>query len=425
MKASLPVPDAASNQCRRTTSPYKSPAMRVQQRVIRGCCGMHAPSCRQEEAFNIVSHGVGIPLALLLTSGLLDIAQSPSQGRMAILYGLCLLGLFSVSTMYHLVCWKFENDFANWYVQKGQLFDRSMIFLFIAASYTPFTAVMAHKEENDFSFSCLFYAVWAQAVFGLLYTIGPYFGTLPSWELPMYIMMGTSVFFCIRPLYADAPTGVIPCILGGGAAYLVGTYFYAAGRDGSIPYAHGIWHLFVIAGVCLVHIGVIIVFQDAVGLDDVAVPHRFKQSFKELKTDVQQLDHEFHTKVDLAVESAVHLKHDLDNAAADFQVNALHLKHDIDLATSNMRQEMHNAAADFQVNALHRARDLNLAATAMRQDMSLAMNNALATGEQVSLCLAERFAEHGSQCRAADLARCLAFNRTAMNNSSAVNRTEL
>ena len=67
-----------------------------------------------------------------------------------------------------------------------------------------------------------------------------------------YIMMGTSVFFCIRPLYADAPTGVIPCILGGGAAYLVGTYFYAAGRDGSIPYAHGIWHLFVIAGVCLV-----------------------------------------------------------------------------------------------------------------------------------------------------------------------------
>ena len=57
--------------------------------------------------------------------------------------------------------------------------------------------------------------------------------------------------------------------------------------------------------------------------------------------------------------------------------------------------------------------------------MSHAMNNALATGEQVSLCLALRFAEHGSQCRAADLARCLAFNRTAMNNSSAVNRTEL
>ena len=45
---------------------------------------------------------------------------------------------------------------------------------------------MAHKEENEFAFNCLFYAVWAQALFGLLYTVGPYFGTLPSWELPMY-----------------------------------------------------------------------------------------------------------------------------------------------------------------------------------------------------------------------------------------------
>jgi len=60
-----------------------------------------------------------------------------------------------------------------------------------------------------------------------------------------------------------------------------------------------------------VHIAVIIVFQDAVGLDDAAVPQALKLSFKELKTDVQQLDHKFHTKVDLAVESAVHLKHDL------------------------------------------------------------------------------------------------------------------
>ena len=106
-------------------------------------------------------------------------------------------------------------------------------------------------------------------------------------------------------------------------------------------------------------------------------------------------------------------------------MNALHLKHDLDLAAGNMRQEMQNAAADFQETALHRARDLNLAASAMRQDMKFAMNSALATGEQVSLCLAERFAMHGSQCRAADLARCLAVNSTAVNSSSAANRTEL
>lgn len=229
-------------------------------RISRGCCGTHVPTTRGEEVFNVLTHGVGIPLAFVLCSGLLSLATNPEQDQTAYLYGAALFALFFVSSTYHMVCWYYRNDMSHPYVQTGQLFDRSMIFVFIAASYTPFLTVMRVKEENEALFNGVLCLVWAQAILGTIYTLF-FIGTLERLELPMYIAMGGTALVCARPLYNDAPDGVITSLVSGGMAYLIGTYFYS--MDRKIPYSHGVWHLFVVAGVVFIHAGIYLSYLDA------------------------------------------------------------------------------------------------------------------------------------------------------------------
>jgi hemolysin III len=50
----------------------------------------------------------------------------------------------------------------------------------------------------------------------------------------------------IRPLYAALGPAGFAWLLGGGLAYTAGIVFYAL--DARLKHAHGIWHLFVLAG---------------------------------------------------------------------------------------------------------------------------------------------------------------------------------
>jgi hemolysin III len=61
----------------------------------------------------------------------------------------------------------------------------------------------------------------------------------------MYIAMGWLIVIAFGPMVEELSTTTIAWLLAGGAAYTLGTLFYH--RD-SLPYAHAIWHLFVLAG---------------------------------------------------------------------------------------------------------------------------------------------------------------------------------
>ena len=66
--------------------------------------------------------------------------------------------------------------------------------------------------------------------------------------LPMviYIVMGWLVLIAFKPLAAALPYAAVLWLVAGGLFYTLGIVFYAL--DKKLRHAHGIWHLFVLAG---------------------------------------------------------------------------------------------------------------------------------------------------------------------------------
>jgi hemolysin III len=62
----------------------------------------------------------------------------------------------------------------------------------------------------------------------------------------IYLLMGWLILFAMYPLVQALPTGGVALLVLGGVFYTSGIIFYAL--DGKMKHAHGIWHLFVLAG---------------------------------------------------------------------------------------------------------------------------------------------------------------------------------
>ena len=80
----------------------------------------------------------------------------------------------------------------------------------------------------------------AGVVFKLFYT-----GHFRRTSTALYIAMGWLALVAIVPLVRALPPATLGWMLAGGVAYTAGTAFYHNHR---IPYAHAIWHGFVLCG---------------------------------------------------------------------------------------------------------------------------------------------------------------------------------
>jgi hemolysin III len=61
----------------------------------------------------------------------------------------------------------------------------------------------------------------------------------------VYLLMGWLVVIAARPVLSNVPASGLIWLVAGGLCYTAGVIFYASKR---IPYAHVIWHVFVLAG---------------------------------------------------------------------------------------------------------------------------------------------------------------------------------
>ena len=188
------------------------------------------------EKLNAWTHLVG---ALLATAGsiwLLVMASldgSPQKIISVAIYGVTLVLLYSVSTVYHSV-----RGRSKVIMQK---FDHLSIYLLIAGSYTPFCLVTLH---GPWGWS-LFGIVWGMAVIGMLQEIKPR-SEARILSIVIYAVMGWIVLVAVKPLLAALGTAGFVWLATGGVMYTVGIIFFAL--DHRLRHAHGIWHLFVIAG---------------------------------------------------------------------------------------------------------------------------------------------------------------------------------
>ena len=62
----------------------------------------------------------------------------------------------------------------------------------------------------------------------------------------IYIVLGWMIVFALDPLLASFPPDGFRWVLAGGILYTLGIVFFVL--DHWYPFAHAIWHLFVLAG---------------------------------------------------------------------------------------------------------------------------------------------------------------------------------
>jgi hemolysin III len=188
------------------------------------------------EKFNAWTHLVGAVLASIGAVWLLVLASLDGEPRKIIsvaIYGITLVLLYSISTLYHSV-----QGRAKVIMRK---LDHLSIYLLIAGSYTPFCLVTLHGAWGWW----LFAIVWSLGLIGMLQEIKPR-SEARILSIVIYAVMGWIVLVAIKPLLAALGTAGFIWLASGGVLYTVGIIFFA--YDSRFRHWHGIWHLFVMAG---------------------------------------------------------------------------------------------------------------------------------------------------------------------------------
>jgi hemolysin III len=191
---------------------------------------------RREELANALTHGLGAVVSLGAGAVLITLTALWGDGWQlagAIVFCVALLMLYVASTLYHAI----SHPVAK---ARLKVFDHCAIYLLIAGTYTPFTLV---GLRGPWGWG-LFAAIWALAVSGIVFKLF-YTGRFKLLSTLIYIAMGWLVVVAIGPLLRALDAWTLAWLFAGGVAYTMGTLFYLNRR---IPYAHTIWHAFVLTG---------------------------------------------------------------------------------------------------------------------------------------------------------------------------------
>lgn len=191
---------------------------------------------KYEELFHSITHGVGAVLAAV--GAVYLIGRSLEEGdpwriaSMAI-YGITLVGLYTISSLYHGVR-------ARRLKRRLRVLDHSAIYLFIAGSYTPFLLLPLRGAWGWFMFAL----AWAMAVGGVVYKL-TLLDRFPRLSTLLYLAMGWVALVAIVPLVTRLSGETLTWLVAGGVIYSAGTLVFHMDR---VRYAHVAWHLFVLAG---------------------------------------------------------------------------------------------------------------------------------------------------------------------------------
>lgn len=189
-----------------------------------------------EELFHSITHGIGAVLAAIGAGYLiLDAVGDGDPWRVVsmIIYGVTLVGLYTISALYHGVTTRGVKA-------RLRVMDHSAIYLFIAGSYTPFLLLPLRGVWGW----TMFALAWAMAVGGVVYKL-TLMDRFPRLSTALYLAMGWLALIVMVPLFGRLQPETIGWIVAGGLIYTAGTLVYHMNR---VRYAHVAWHMFVLAG---------------------------------------------------------------------------------------------------------------------------------------------------------------------------------
>ncbi len=185
-----------------------------------------------------VSHQWAFFVSLLAGAALI-VAASGSREIIAVsIYAFSLSALLGTSALYHRVTW--QPGARRWM----RRLDHTMIFVFIAGTYTPFALLVMEGALAD----VILVVVWASAVGGAILN-------LLWWDAPkpvtaaVYLGTGWAALAAMPQLWEKIGPVAVGMLAMGGALYTAGAIIYARRSPDPNPEVfgyHEIFHLLVI-----------------------------------------------------------------------------------------------------------------------------------------------------------------------------------
>ena len=193
------------------------------------------PKPRLRGRIHQVAFFVSIPAGVLLVV----LASGPAATAVAVVYAVSLAAVFGSSATYHLGRW---TEPARRWMKR---LDHSMIFVLIAASYTPVATLMLGGTWE----AVLLSVVWAGAVVGItLKLIRP--DGLHFIGGALYIVLGWLAVVFLPQLLREMTVAEAVLMVVGGLLYTVGAIVLARRRPDPSPATfgyHEVWHAFMVA----------------------------------------------------------------------------------------------------------------------------------------------------------------------------------
>jgi len=196
---------------------------------------------RMQNPIRGLLHGTSALLSVVGTAALWSRAHGDMFERGALLvFGLSLVCLFSVSSLYHAVPWS--------RVWKGRMqrIDHAMIYVLIAGTFTPMTLIVLDGGLR----LAILALVWGIAAVG---TAQKYWWPQLSdrYSLALQVAQGWLAVPLLAPIADRLGTPALSLLVLGGLLYMLGMLAYAFQRPRLWPRVfsyHEVFHVFVVAG---------------------------------------------------------------------------------------------------------------------------------------------------------------------------------
>lgn len=196
------------------------------------------------EPVNSITHLAGALFGLIALIAMIAKATindgSATTIISVVIFGISMILLYGVSGTYHGII---SSDKVIDVLQK---LDHSMIFVLIAGSYAPFCLIALNGKIG----TTFFIVMIAIAILGVIFKLC-WFGA-PRWlQTGLYIGMGWSALFVIKPLFTVLPMPAFVLLVLGGVLYTIGGVIYglkpAKLKVGKFEF-HEIFHIFILLG---------------------------------------------------------------------------------------------------------------------------------------------------------------------------------
>lgn len=197
---------------------------------------------REEEKWNVITHGIGAALAIVATIVMLILSNNPSEYVGSAVFGVGFFCLYFCSTMYHAA----PHDTKAKRIWR--LFDHSTIYLLIGGTYAP---ILLSPYAGKYGIY-FFIGQWIIIAIGILFKFLVKTKTTLIHTIFCAIVGWSGLI--LMPTIFQANQNLFTFVLIGGIIYTLGIIAYAIPKK----WSHVIWHFFVLGGTIAHFIGILL-----------------------------------------------------------------------------------------------------------------------------------------------------------------------